>query len=199
MKKSIYLILAVSILTTMCEMDDVVIGKGELVDNTIELSSFNKISIEGQASVSVAYGDTQKVTITAQQNIFEAMNNHVSNGKLFIDYKEHTSVQSSKGIIVKIISPTAITDFSVDGSGDLIISGKPQDVFNTEINGSGSVNAYDLEVCNVSISIDGSGNCKVKATKTLDVEINGSGTVSYKGSPKVTQSISGSGSLKDAN
>jgi len=87
-------------MTTMCEKDYTIIGSGELVDHTVDFSTFNKISIEGQAAINVTYGNIQKVTISAQENIYEVMDNHVSNGELFIGYKNNTSVNSSKGIKV---------------------------------------------------------------------------------------------------
>jgi len=198
-KISVWILILTGLLTTMCEINNTIIGSGELVDYTVDFSTFSKISIEGHAAITVSYGNVQKVTISAQENVYQVMDNRVSNGKLFIGFKENTNVNTSKDINVNIEIPTPITDFSVSGSGSLNISGNAQDVFNIIINGSGSVNSFDLEVENVNIVISGSGNCKVKATKNLDISISGAGTVFYKGNPRIKQSISGSGSINDAN
>jgi len=186
-------------LFTMCEKFDNIRGSGERVDHVVEFSAFSKIVVSGSASVNVTYGETQQVIISAQENVYEVMDNHVKNGELNIGLKDRARIKSAKDIIVTIVTPSPITDFIIDGSGDLNISGMVQEHFNVEINGSGSIYSYDLEVKNVDIEISGSGSCKVRASETLHIEINGSGSVYYKGNPNITQSISGSGSVNSEN
>lgn len=122
----VFIMFLTGLMTSSCEKEDTIIGSGDLVDHTVDFPIFSKISVEGQAAITVTYGDFQKVTISAQENVYEVMDNHVSNGKLFIGFKKNTNVNTSKDITVTIEIPTPIIDFSVFGSSSLDISGPPR-------------------------------------------------------------------------
>jgi hypothetical protein len=85
-------------------------------------------------------------------------------------------------------------DSSIDGSGELRLSGVARD-HAIDIDGSGDVFARALATESTSISIDGSGRCEVAVSKRLDVDIDGSGDVQYCGDPEVARRIDGSGSV----
>ncbi|WP_320052929.1 GIN domain-containing protein [uncultured Acetobacteroides sp.] len=171
-------------------------GKGDLVQKTIDLDSFTAIDIEGQADVKVTYGPKQIVKVQAQANILELLDFTVTEGKLTIGTKSNYSIQHSKGITVEIVTPNAITDYSISGAGNISIAGKPQQNLNIKIAGAAKFDAFELEADNVSIDIAGAADCDVKAAKTLDVSIAGTGSVKYKGNPTVNKSIAGIGSVK---
>lgn len=171
-------------------------GTGDLVEKTLTLDKFTMLEIEGQADITVTYGPTQSVTVRAQKNILELLDFTVKDNKLVVGTKSNYSISSSKGINIDIVTPNAITSYSISGAADITISGKPQNSLNVEIAGAAKLDAYDLEVENVTIDIAGAADCNVKAIKTLSVEIAGTGNVSYKGTPTVTKSIAGIGSVK---
>jgi hypothetical protein len=70
--------------------------------------------------------------------------------------------------------------------------------FESVIQGSGNVSAYDFHSAFATANIDGSGNCEVTADSTLNASINGSGNIYYKGTPVVNTSINGSGEIQNA-
>lgn len=85
----------------------------------------------------------------------------------------------------------------INGSGDMYISGKAKDA-DLVINGSGKIEAPNLNVKNASAKINGSGDCTMgKVESSIEVKINGSGDVTYSGSPsKTSTKINGSGQVK---
>jgi hypothetical protein len=171
-------------------------GTGDIIAKTLTLDKFTMMEIEGQGDIKVTYGPTQQITIKAQKNILELLEFSVKSGKLVVSTKSNYSISSSKGVDIEIITPNAITSYSISGAADINISGKPQKSLNVEIAGAAKLDAYSLEVENVTIDIAGAADCNVKASKTLNVDIAGTGNVSYKGSPTVTKSIAGIGSVK---
>jgi hypothetical protein len=85
----------------------------------------------------------------------------------------------------------------ISGSGEIRAAGQAakQEI---QINGSGDVEALELETKETTVRINGGGRALVNAEDRLDVRINGSGDVQYAGDPRVSQSIAGSGSVRAA-
>jgi hypothetical protein len=178
-----------------CDNSNKIVGTGDTVNENLDLAKFNQIRIIGQATINVTKGDTQKVKLTAQQNILDVLTHEVSNNNFTLGTKENCSIETSKGILLDVVTPEAITKIDITGAADMKISGDKQEAFEISITGSGNIEATNLEVDNCIIDITGSGSCKVKVNKKLKVTISGSGSVVYIGNPQVDQTISGSGSV----
>jgi hypothetical protein len=203
-KATIILLSFCSLFTSCSDEDNTdhsenkITGSGDLVTKNVDLGSFTHLSLEGQANITIVIGDTQKVTLLAQQNILDIMTAKVNNNVLTLS-NDNYNIQTSKGIFLNIVTPEVITDINITGAGNVNISGAKQDLINFTISGVGDIDAYNLEVENCTIIISGTGNCKVFVNKNLNVSISGIGNVIYKGSPSVTQSISGIGSVEPEN
>jgi hypothetical protein len=178
---------------------DVIVGTGELVEQTINLNSFTKISLIGQSNISITKGDTQVIKLRAQQNILDVMTHEVSNNNFTVGFDDKHKIKTSKGVFVDIITPSIIADVTISGSGKIKTYKGQQETFNITISGSANVDAFDLSVDKCSVVISGSGNCSVYANKELNIAISGSGNVSYKGHPDISQNITGSGNVRNAN
>ena len=83
---------------------------------------------------------------------------------------------------------------TIDGSGTHVLAGMAT-THTIDVDGSGSVRAFELDTRATRVNIDGSGNCEVTATDELGVDIDGSGDVRYCGNPALQQRIDGSGSI----
>jgi hypothetical protein len=175
-----------------------IVGSGGLVTKSLELASFTQFNLEGQGNITITKGDTQKVTLRAQQNILDILTTKVNSGVLSLS-NDNYDIQTSTGIFLDIVAPKAITDINITGAGNVNISGAKQDYINIVLSGVGDIDAYNLEVDNCTIKLSGVGNCKVFVDKDLNVSISGVGNVIYKGTPSVTQRISGVGSVEAVN
>ena len=204
MKKSILLILSfyIIVLFNGCEKEDNgtnnITGVGDVVTETLDLSSFQSIKNTGVANIYVTVGDTQSVVLKAQQNIIDVITYEVNNSTLEIGIQENTSINESKGIVFEITIPE-IDKIELIGVGDFELSGDSQDELYIFLIGVGTVRAYDLEVDVCHITSTGVGNCQVRVNNTLNVTITGVGSVYYKGNPTINSTITGLGKLVDAN
>jgi len=185
-----------------CEKDNDdtnnITGIGDIVTDTLDLSSFHSIKNTGVANIYVTIGDTQSVVLKAQQNIIDVLTYDVNSSELEIGVKENTSIRESKGIVFEITIPE-IEKIELVGVGDFELSGDSQDELYIFLIGVGTVRAYNLEVDVCHITSTGVGNCQVRVNNTLNVTITGVGSVYYKGDPTINSTITGLGKLVDAN
>ena len=204
MKKSILLILSfyIIVLFNGCEKENNgtndITGIGDIVTDTLDLSSFHSIKNTGVANIYVTVGDTQSVVLKAQQNIIDVITYEANNSKLEIGIQENTSINESKGIVFEITIPE-IVKIELVGVGDFELSGDSQDELYISLIGVGTVRAYNLEVDVCHITSTGVGNCQVRVNNTLNVTITGVGSVYFKGNPAISSTITGLGKLVDDN
>lgn len=84
------------------------------------------------------------------------------------------------------------------GSGKIELEGVTA-TLDFEVDGSGTLEAFDLLARDAQINIDGSGNVQVNVSDFLGIAINGSGDVYYKGNPDMKVATNGSGKVFNAN
>ena len=146
--------------------DRIIIGEGDVVSQTVEVSSFNSIKNIGVADINIAKGDSQLVVLKAQQNILDILTYEVKNQEFVLGVEEGVSIKNSDGIIVDV-TVNEITKVSLAGVGDFTLSGNKQESLVIDLIGVGNVDAYKLEVDDCFITLTGTGNCKVKVNNLL--------------------------------
>ena len=67
------------------------------------------------------------------------------------------------------------------------------------LEGSGTVEAFNLTTEETSVLLTGQGTVNVRASEQLNVDLLGAGAVFYKGDPQLNVRITGAGSVVDAN
>ncbi len=175
-----------------------VVGTGPVVSKTLTLEEFSKIENTGIADIHVTLGSPQSVVLNAQQNIIDVMTTEVDNDMLKIGVEKNVSIENAEEIRFDITIPE-ISNITLTGVGDYILSGDYQEELTIIITGVGNVKAFDLEVGTCNITSTGVGNCEVRVKNQLNVTITGVGNVYYRGHPSITQSVTGLGSLIDVN
>ncbi len=213
-------------------------GNGNIVENQINISDYKEIAFSG--STTLIYEQKTDVApylrIEVDENIYPLLTIDSDNGSLsikskknisptkFVIYTNSTSLEdlSASGSIKALIKgklETPTLNFSLSGSGsiiidslicqtlkskasgsaDIIVNGGKISVINSAISGSGKVNTLNAQADSVYCKVSGSGDFIVWAEKFLDVSVSGSGDVQYKGNPEIDKSISGSGKVKQIN
>ena len=215
MKNSLSIIIILSCLLSGCSKESFT-GSGSLMNETREISSFNKIYSEGTFQVSITQGDDQQLTITADDNIMHRVRSSVSNGTLhlYLSDGNYQNIHVSAIITVpqlKEVENSGTGDLSVynldgadhfkglnTGSGTVFLEGNCQDL--RLINdGSGHIHAFDMLAENGEVSTIGSGDVEISCISSLGVDIEGSGDVYYRGNPEINVQTEGSGKLINAN
>ena len=101
-------------------------------------------------------------------------------------------VKAESGAIADISGDFTFLDFAQTGSGETYLGGSVE-TLKLKQEGSGKIEALDLEANVAFVSIINSGLIYCNVSTFLDVVINGTGRVYYKGNPEINESITGTG------
>lgn len=200
--KTSNIILAASLLTTMlaqsCTKEySQIEGIGTITTETLQLSDFTGITVEGADDVVISYGPEQKVEVTGHPNIISRIRTEVQNGTWNVELERGNYGYYE---LTYYLTLPFIEKVSNIGSGNVSVT-DPMATDQMEINilGSGNFSGFLLSTQDCQVDIVGSGDCEITVGSSLDVSIDGSGSVYYKGSPLIKDHISGSGRVVDSN
>jgi hypothetical protein len=180
------------------DIDYTVVGTGDVEQMEVDVSEFSGVSVTGTCDVDIVTGEPQKVVLSAQRQVLDVMTYRVRDGVLQIGYKSGYNVKTDSKISADIVVP-ALDYAGISGAADYTISGERQPVLDIYIEGTGDVNAFDMEVDDCTIRISGAGNCEVRVNNSLDIQVSGVGNVYYIGNPELTSDISGVGNVVAVN
>jgi len=172
-------------------------GIGTITTQTLQLSDFSGIAIEGVDDVFISYGPEQKVVVTGHPNIISRIQSEVHHGiwNMELERGNYGDYELSYHLTMQSIEKISNT-----GTGTVTISGPmEEDYLELTLMGSGNFWGFSLSAEKCQVDITGSGNCEITAVNQLDVSIGGSGNVYYKGTPTIKDHISGSGHIIDSN
>jgi hypothetical protein len=201
---------AVLLLVSGCS---VVGGSGQVASETRQVSGFTGIDLSGVGEVFIEQGQSESLTIEADDNVLPVLTSEVEDSVLRLDQKPRTTVRTRNPIRYRVtLKDLTSLELSgsgsvsaenlrinalrvdIDGSGTIDLAGSA-DEQRIEVSGSGQYDAAELSSRSVEVDISGSGKATVAVTEQLRVDISGSGTVTYSGDPQIDQSVSGSGRL----
>ncbi len=205
---------------------------------TRDVGSFSSISLSISGDLYLSQGNETKVVIEAERKILDILQTEVVGDNLKIKFQRGKwNIRSNKQIKIYVTTPdveglylsgsgkiqaetqikTEDLDFSISGSGSIVINdlvasdleghisgsgdidlsgSETVETMEISISGSGDLSAENLKVNSVEIRISGSGKCKVFAVSELEASISGSGSVYYKGNPRINARSSGSGKIR---
>lgn len=195
--------------------------RGPVVDNPIEIGSFNEIKVSGNVMVVYTQGDSCTLTFHGNELDLQEYDVKVKEGCLRIQLKDgRTSVNNETPRLTAIISSPTLEKVEVMGACCMEIPDTlhQDSSFEFEVSGMASLQAncievkkFDLDVSGASnliikrlmaqdeASLEMSGACNIQAAvQSPDVEINMSGAGSADinvESEKVEADLSGTSSL----
>ncbi|WP_420386866.1 head GIN domain-containing protein [Roseivirga sp.] len=217
MKKQlkIYVALALLVMSVTGCYEDVISGRGPVVEEEYAVNDFTSLYLQLPARLYVYEGSEPSVRIRTNQNLHSRIEAEVISGELKIKTIPNVSLRSIDVMDV-YVSSSAVNEFRINGSGVIRIedclnanalsfhingSGVIYACGNTgtlevEVNGSGKFYGSDLQSEHAELTIYGSGDIETRVSESLDVHIAGSGNIAYYGNPQVTSQISGSGKIR---
>lgn len=168
-------------------------GSGTMTTETRDVFDFSEIVLEGSGEVNIVIGDSESLTIEAEDNLMSHLTSDVENGQLVLGTSG--SIVTTREIVYTITA-IDLSGITVAGSGNIEVSDVTTTAFSTVISGSGAVDVTGLTADSLEVTISGSGQVDVTGTTDqLDVDIPGSG--SFDGEEMESASaevlISGSG------
>ncbi|HVN55477.1 MAG TPA: head GIN domain-containing protein [Anaerolineaceae bacterium] len=196
----------------------VIRGSGKVVQESPAVSGISSVQLEGIGDVVITQGETESLTVEAEDNILPMLDTHMDGSKLVIGIKRAymaVSINPTRPIrynlTVKNLNAIDLSgsgnfssgslksgslEVKISGSGNVDLSKVSADQVTAEISGSGSITLAG-EAKNQQISIPGSGQFKGRDLKgsTATVRISGSGSATVNAAETVDAQISGSGNV----
>ncbi len=173
--------------------------KGPIQEKTLEeLTGFNNIVVQGSADIFLVQQPECKVTVRANEEVFQYLDYVVEDGTLIIQNKDRVNVAAETYDIticlpslsaitvngaadVKWISPYTSEDdmaIKVNGAGDLELGGVSVPSLSIVVNGAGDVDASSLDVDTLAITVNGAGDVLVSGVSdTAFFKVNGAGMI----------------------
>ena len=174
------------------------------IDETHDLSGFDKIEIGGVYEIDVQVGEKFSIETSGHENEVEDMKVYVEDGTLKVGHKKKIFKRrgNQNGVIIKISMPK-ITSIAIGGVGEGSISGIDADHLQVEIGGVGGLefsgkckkldiavggvaelDARDLKCESVDVQLAGVGEIDIYASHSADIQTAGVGEVNVYGKPK---------------
>ncbi len=169
-------------------------GTGASVDKDFNVSDFSAIRVSSGFDVILTQGNTEGVTLTAQENLFEYITVEVVQGVLNIYTEEN--IMATKPLKAHI-SFKLIDKLKVSGGGDVTAEthlNVPQ--LETEISGGGDLTA-EINTGELKCRMSGGGDAAFRGSaKIFNIEMSGGGDLrSFMDMNNVTCHLSGGGDL----
>jgi len=226
MKKSFLLLGIFALLLSACTISDngvtlnsqTVTGSGVVTSETRSVSGFDAVALQSIGDVQIKHGDTESITIKADDNLLPYITTEVENGTLEISTKPGYNINPSQTIVyevtVKELSAVTLSGFGnintdslegasmsarLTGSGDITIDEVVGDAFTLDLTGFGNVDLAKVAAPSTDLNLTGSGDIVVPdlSTDELTLTISGFGDATVSGvAPKQTVSLTGSGNYR---
>ncbi len=169
-------------------------GSGEPVDKNFKVSDFHGIDVSSGFDVILVQGNSEDLTLTAQENLFEYITVKVDQGILRIYTKKN--VMATKPMKARI-SFKSIENLEVSGGGDIECE-TPVNVPKLDVNISGGGNLSTvINTDELKCHISGGGDAEIDGNiKNYNLDLSGGGDVkSNLDAGIIDCSVSGGGDL----
>lgn len=159
----------------------VINGSGTIKTDARTVSGFDAIDFSGSGELVITQGDTESLTIEADDNILPHVLTEVRNGVLEIKFDRDdwgTYFRPTKPIRFNLALKD-LRSVSISGSGDFSASTLKAESLSFDISGSGKVRIEDLDASELVFEVSGSGEADLIG-KVVSQKIDISGSGSYR-------------------
>ena len=190
------IVLALVSLACQVAIPTIVNGSGIVDTETREVSNFDAISLENMGNVYITVGNTEKLTIEAEDNLIPLLTSEVENGVLKLDVVRGRNIDPTKPIIYNV-TVKDLKNITLAGSGNIYSTPLKADQMTVMLAGSGNIELEEVASTDFNVTIAGSGNINVDeiSTESVDATIDGSGDIQIAGETQEQKlDVFGSGS-----
>jgi len=173
-------------------------GSGKVISQDRQVSGFSRVSLSGIGQMIITQGNTESLTIDAEDNVLPMITTNVVGDTLHIDFKNdnfQVNVIPTKPIIYHLAVKT-LNGIQLSGAGSVDMSNLTTDNLSVSSSGAGSVHLRTITAQSITSEISGVGGCDLSG-KVTSQSINISGSGSYNApdleSQTATVVISGAG------
>ncbi len=172
-----------------------VAGSGHIVSQSLAVAGFDRVTLEGSGDVYIEQGQTESLSVEADDNIIPLLEAKVSARELILRIKPGYDVAPSQSITYHV-TVKDLRGLTIVGSGDFFVGPIKSGDLAIAIPGSGNMDIESLTGDRLSIDLRGSGNATLHHVDIdrLDASVAGSGDVSLAGKAN-TQKLTVAGSV----
>ena len=191
-------LIIVTLVSLACQVaiPNAVKGSGIVETEARDVSNFDAISLESMGNVYITVGNTEKLTIEAEDNLLPLLTTEVENGTLKLDVVRGRNINPTEPITYNIIVKD-LKNITLAGSGNIYSAPLEADKMTLVLAGSGSINLEGVTSTDFNVTLAGSGNINVDeiTAESVDATIDGSGDIHMAGeAPRQNLDVYGSGS-----
>jgi len=155
-----------------------VTGSGRVTSEARTVSGFDAVSLSGSGELVITQGETEGLTIEAEDNILPHIKTEVKNGELIIafDREDGGSFYRPTQPIQFNLALKDLRTLDLSGSGSVYATALKADRLTVNVSGSGSVKFDQLQANDLNYDLSGSGQAELSGQVTSQqVNIGGSG------------------------
>jgi len=158
-------------------------GVGSIVEEEIQLDSFNSVVCETVVDVEIIQGTEQKVVVEGHENMIEELDLKVFNGKLNIDLRNNCYNHFDLKVFITVPNLELV---KVESTGDVSL-GEFKNLENLELSSTSTgdiVSTGLIEVKGLTVlTTKSTGNIELELTTTeLEANITSTGNIDLEGS-----------------
>lgn len=153
-------------------------GSGRIVKQVRQVGNFNGLAMGLPGHVELRIGNSEGVTIEADDNLLPLVDTVIENGTLQIRPSKRNLSLQSKSIRI-VVQARSIERLSLGGAGSIDADPLRARKLDVDLGGSGSINLKGVESDTLAVAVGGSGDLKAASGTVgkLSVSIGGSGDV----------------------
>jgi hypothetical protein len=145
-------------------------GSGNVKLDARDVSGFTSVEVSGSGNLIVEFGDTEALTIEAEDNLLPLLTSEVKDGKLILATKPNSSYSNTKPIIYRLIAKD-LESLTVTGSASGTLDNLERDTFNLTVSASGSMNAGVLTVGKLDLRVQDSGRLEAQTIESAEISL----------------------------
>lgn len=192
-------------------------GSGNVITESRPVSGIRAVELDTSGQLSVTQGDTESLSIEAEDNLLPLLTSDVVNGTLKLGITTNGSFTNTKplryilmvkdlaaielngsgSITVGAFSTSSALQIEGNGSGGLTFDSVQSGDATVRLSGSGSLTMTSLAAGKATLQLNGSGNLNLATLQvdSLSARLSGHGSLSVGGSAVAQNvNITGSGS-----
>jgi hypothetical protein len=170
-------------------------GSGNVKTESRDVRGFDAVEVAGIGTLVVTQGDSEHLTISAEDNILPKLASDVVNGRLELHPEANTHLDTTQPIRYDL-TVKQLKEIRLAGSGDIQASTLNADSLDLAVAGSGNGNIGHLTAKTLNVTIAGSGTLTL-AGQAVQQNVHISGSGRYRASDLQSQQanvdIAGSG------
>jgi hypothetical protein len=153
-------------------------GSGRVVTETRSVSNFDSVAFAGFGDLNIIQGDSESLTIQAEDNIMPYITSLVTNGTLVmgIDTRYGSDLIRPTLPIKFNLALKNLNSLELSGAGNIQSASLKTDQLAVRVSGAGNVKIDKLDAKNLTTTLSGAGNLDIAGqVATLDSRLTGLG------------------------